>query len=252
MSFPIVVIAIVGILATATFLLAYYIFVIKCCLNAHRSDPDHILRRLSRSRRLLQRHFSSASAAPVDRRHGLVPSAIRAIPTFRYASSVAPAAAECAVCLLEFRDEERLRRLPVCAHAFHIDCIDTWLESNASCPLCRAEVTQPFPEDSVVIDIGEGTGKKWAGKAGSMGDECVEVRREKDESFAVQPMRRSLSMDSSSDRKLLVAVQEAVRRNPDLLFREGSSGGGVAQRLLFPFGRCRSSMRAVQPVETEV
>ncbi|KAI0513920.1 hypothetical protein KFK09_009952 [Dendrobium nobile] len=255
MSFPIVVIAIVGILGTASFLLIYYVFVIKCCLNIRISDPDRILRRLSRSRRRLHRRFSFTAAVPVERRHGLDCSAIRAIPTFRYSSSDAPPAVECAVCLLEFREDELLRRLPGCAHAFHIDCIDTWLESNASCPLCRSEVTKPA-EESVVIEIGE----KWVGKAGSMGDECVDVRREKDERFVVQPMRRSLSMDSSGDRKLLEAVQEALRRNPELLFREegsssGGGGGGRRQRLLIAFGGWRSgrsSRRAVQPVEMGV
>lgn len=101
-------------------------------------------------------------------------------------------------------------------------------------------------------------GEKWVGKVGSMGDECVEVRREKDERFVVQPMRRSLSMDSSGDRKVLEAVQEALRRNPELLFREdgsSSGGGGRGQRLLIAFGgwrSSRSSRRAVQPVEMEV
>jgi hypothetical protein len=44
---------------------------------------------------------------------------------------------DCAVCLCEFAGEDRLRLLPLCGHAFHIDCIDTWLLSNSTCPLCR-------------------------------------------------------------------------------------------------------------------
>ncbi|PWA98852.1 zinc finger, RING/FYVE/PHD-type [Artemisia annua] len=47
---------------------------------------------------------------------------------------------ECSVCLAAFEDVEVLRMLPKCKHAFHIECIDKWLEKNSSCPLCRFKV----------------------------------------------------------------------------------------------------------------
>jgi hypothetical protein len=47
---------------------------------------------------------------------------------------------ECSVCLSEFQENESLRLLPKCSHAFHLPCIDTWLKSHASCPLCRANI----------------------------------------------------------------------------------------------------------------
>lgn len=47
---------------------------------------------------------------------------------------------ECSVCLNEFEEDESLRLLPKCSHAFHINCIDTWLLSHKNCPLCRAPV----------------------------------------------------------------------------------------------------------------
>ncbi|XP_031474869.1 E3 ubiquitin-protein ligase ATL42-like [Nymphaea colorata] len=47
---------------------------------------------------------------------------------------------ECSVCLSRFDDKEVLRLLPKCKHAFHITCIDRWLESHSSCPLCRRQV----------------------------------------------------------------------------------------------------------------
>lgn len=47
---------------------------------------------------------------------------------------------ECSVCLGEFEEDESLRLLPKCSHAFHVPCIDTWLRSHKNCPLCRAPI----------------------------------------------------------------------------------------------------------------
>lgn len=52
---------------------------------------------------------------------------------------------DCAVCLLEFEDGDYIRTLPVCSHSFHVDCIDIWLKSHATCPLCRSGVVVPPP-----------------------------------------------------------------------------------------------------------
>lgn len=47
---------------------------------------------------------------------------------------------ECPVCLAEYKDKESLRTLGKCGHHFHQECIDEWLKSNASCPLCRVSL----------------------------------------------------------------------------------------------------------------
>ncbi len=57
--------------------------------------------------------------------------------------------ADCAVCLSEFGDADRLRLLPKCKHAFHHDCIDTWLLANSTCPLCRQSLLNPADGDSL-------------------------------------------------------------------------------------------------------
>ncbi|KAM1019979.1 hypothetical protein ACFX13_042032 [Malus domestica] len=44
----------------------------------------------------------------------------------------------CPVCLDEFEEGEYLRTLPECSHSFHVPCIDMWLYSQPSCPVCRA------------------------------------------------------------------------------------------------------------------
>uniref|UniRef100_A0A0E0K5G4 RING-type E3 ubiquitin transferase n=1 Tax=Oryza punctata TaxID=4537 RepID=A0A0E0K5G4_ORYPU len=78
------------------------------------------------------------------RPRGLDSSVVRMFPTMKYAEAkalrvgkVAGAALECAVCLSEFEDDEMLRFLPKCSHAFHPDCIGQWLASHVTCPVCR-------------------------------------------------------------------------------------------------------------------
>jgi len=77
---------------------------------------------------------------------GLDEAAIESIALTRYRAGGALGASDCTVCLGEFQDGELLRLLPKCAHAFHVQCIDTWLRAHVSCPLCRASVTDPAAE----------------------------------------------------------------------------------------------------------
>jgi len=103
---------------------------------------------------------ASASASERSRRGGsrkggLDAAAIAALPLVFY-REVRPHrvvdgredALECSVCLLEFDDDDALRLLPTCPHAFHPECIALWLERHATCPLCRASVhdAPPAPE----------------------------------------------------------------------------------------------------------
>ncbi|KAL4013350.1 hypothetical protein IC575_025516 [Cucumis melo] len=73
--------------------------------------------------------------------YGLDESVIKTIPLSVYTAKSRDR--ECAVCLLEFEDDDYVRTLPICSHAFHVDCIDVWLRSHANCPLCRAVVFRP-------------------------------------------------------------------------------------------------------------
>ncbi|KAF4351243.1 hypothetical protein G4B88_019345 [Cannabis sativa] len=55
----------------------------------------------------------------------------------------------CAVCLSEFAEEEELRILPECLHSFHKSCVDTWLFSHSTCPICRTKTAllSPLPPE---------------------------------------------------------------------------------------------------------
>mmetsp|Transcript_23148 Transcript_23148/g.34832 ORF Transcript_23148/g.34832 Transcript_23148/m.34832 type:complete len:133 (+) Transcript_23148:571-969(+) len=42
----------------------------------------------------------------------------------------------CSICLQPFEDGEEVRTIP-CLHQFHADCVDRWLTSSATCPVCK-------------------------------------------------------------------------------------------------------------------
>ncbi|CAM0883728.1 unnamed protein product [Alopecurus aequalis] len=76
-------------------------------------------------------------------------AAIRAIPTVEYSAQIELAvccSTECAICLAEFAQGERVRVLPRCHHGFHVRCIDRWLSARQTCPTCRREpFAKPVP-----------------------------------------------------------------------------------------------------------
>ncbi|XP_031285067.1 RING-H2 finger protein ATL13 [Pistacia vera] len=80
---------------------------------------------------------------------GVDQSFIDTLPVFYYKSIIGlKNPFDCAVCLCEFEPEDKLRLLPKCSHAFHMECIDTWLLSHSTCPLCRASLLPDFSSNN--------------------------------------------------------------------------------------------------------
>ncbi|MED6133359.1 hypothetical protein PIB30_027525 [Stylosanthes scabra] len=80
---------------------------------------------------------------------GVDQSFIDTLPVFHYKAIIGlKNPFDCAVCLCEFEPEDKLRLLPKCSHAFHMDCIDTWLLSHSTCPLCRATLLPDFSSNN--------------------------------------------------------------------------------------------------------
>ncbi|XP_024519414.1 putative RING-H2 finger protein ATL12 [Selaginella moellendorffii] len=81
---------------------------------------------------------------------GIDSAVVEGLPTFSFSSLKGNKdGLECAVCLCKYEEREILRLLPKCKHAFHVDCVDTWLGSHSTCPLCRSHVSA---EDLLVVD----------------------------------------------------------------------------------------------------
>ncbi|XP_057798090.1 RING-H2 finger protein ATL16-like [Salvia miltiorrhiza] len=140
-GFPMLAVAVLGITATAFLLVSYYIFVTKCCFRWHLIDP---LRRFPIRRARLNEDPPASSYSPASwQSRGLNELLIREIPTFQYnkQQGESSSVSKCVVCLNEFQENDMLRLLPKCSHAFHLDCIDVWLLSNSNCPLCRSAIS---------------------------------------------------------------------------------------------------------------
>ncbi|KAF6140947.1 hypothetical protein GIB67_030158 [Kingdonia uniflora] len=125
--------------------------------HAHSSDSNnwHLVDYITGARGILRRNSNGnavRNTGPTVR--GLDPSIVASFPIFVYSSVKSlrqdKPGLECAVCLSEFEDDDTLRLLTVCNHAFHPDCIDLWLVSHTTCPVCRRnlEPSENSPEKS--------------------------------------------------------------------------------------------------------
>lgn len=54
--------------------------------------------------------------------------------------------AACCICLGKYKDGVDLKELQ-CTHFFHVECVEKWLKINATCPLCKHEVSVSSADD---------------------------------------------------------------------------------------------------------
>ncbi|KAL0437882.1 UNVERIFIED_CONTAM: RING-H2 finger protein ATL7 [Sesamum latifolium] len=59
------------------------------------------------------------------------------LPVIVFKESFSVKDTQCSVCLGDYQAEDRLQQIPSCGHTFHMDCIDLWLATHTTCPLCR-------------------------------------------------------------------------------------------------------------------
>lgn len=104
--------------------------------------------------------------AMVPRTVGLERAVVEALPSFEYDG--VREGLECAVCLEEFEKGERGRTLPKCGHIFHLDCVDMWLHSHSTCPLCRMSVSDE-DEKPVEVTVVEVPAEEGAAVVGDVG-----------------------------------------------------------------------------------
>ncbi|KAK9144314.1 hypothetical protein Sjap_004217 [Stephania japonica] len=130
---------IIAIVVVTLLIGSYYTFFFKHCWNVNwrrRTGNVDSSEEINETNQNLSRHEPWQVSAT-----GLDDVSIKSIKAFWYKKGDgAIEGTDCPVCLGEFREDEKLRLLPKCSHAFHLSCIDTWLKSHSNCPLCRANV----------------------------------------------------------------------------------------------------------------
>ncbi|XP_042493250.1 RING-H2 finger protein ATL39-like [Macadamia integrifolia] len=134
-----VVISIFAIVAVLVFLIVFFRQVLHlvighyamAAINASRTDQP------TGNQRLEARQVQSQD--PFHR--GLDPSVITNLPVYVYKQTDQideNGTRECVVCLRCFEDEEIAMVLPNCKHLFHAQCINMWLKSHSTCPICSS------------------------------------------------------------------------------------------------------------------
>lgn len=281
-AFPIAIVIAIGFMVTTLILISYYFLVVRCWLRGGgASGLLHRARREDDRGGLAERvsavFFADHDAAELP--GGLDPDVVAALPVVRYYRRRARSASECAVCLGEFAPGERLKLLPGCSHAFHIDCIDTWLHHNVSCPLCRAVVTAvgvgPLARDDHdascrdLLQLGGGDARRVVDAAARVGyGSSCRFPTKAAPAVAQEPIARSFSMDcfagglgrkpqekepaagSCGEAGPSLAVA-AAGGSSDVADRGAGETSGRFRRLLSSFGLGRSSRSTVLPIHLD-
>ncbi|CAL4067735.1 unnamed protein product [Meganyctiphanes norvegica] len=77
---------------------------------------------------------------------GLIKTVIDQLPSYRYTGEKCDTKqTTCVICMSDFEIRQMLRVLP-CLHEFHTKCVDKWLKSNRTCPICRGDASEFLKE----------------------------------------------------------------------------------------------------------
>ncbi|KAK2977925.1 hypothetical protein RJ640_016602 [Escallonia rubra] len=122
----------------------------------------YILRRQARRRAALRQlgFFAAVQVQAGEQpKTGLDPLVISSLPSFVFKQTegeTGSAVMECAVCLSMLEDGETVRVLPNCKHKFHAECIDKWLSTQSTCPICRTDAEPRLmnePSDELAVGV---------------------------------------------------------------------------------------------------
>ncbi|KAK4396428.1 RING-H2 finger protein ATL52 [Sesamum angolense] len=213
-------ISMLGILLTSLALIVYHFFLIKYCMSRHHTATTQ-----------------PEPAAPSPT--GIDDKLLQTIPVFTFSAVKRDMdQEECVVCLGELEDDDMVRLLPNCKHAFHLPCIDRWFAAHASCPLCRSPAVVeeinvvPCPESHRTSD--------------SDCETSTSVPSPREQSFGLLRHCASLVLPPPVDRRSLPRLKRSMSMDQSLVVINlqrancfsGSSSSSSRGRVLRRSGSC--------------
>lgn len=229
-NFSPLVIAIIGILASAFLLVSYYTLISKYCGkvdSATREEHDDSI-----EEELEENHNPSLHEPWNVATTGLDEALIKSITVCKYKKEEGLVEGiDCSVCLSEFQEDESLRLLPKCSHAFHLPCIDRWLKFHSNCPLCRANIVSlnaaPLPLPAPVTETPSSNetlpaATQQANENEALAQDIESCVREEEmmhgDVFPKTPLRTFSDLGNSEERDTIIEIRdiaglEHVRRS---------------------------------------
>ncbi|KAK0572598.1 hypothetical protein LWI29_033972 [Acer saccharum] len=202
---------VIGILCVMFFLTFFLLIYAKYCHRGSSSAANHT-----------DNQQNPAFIRSSSRFSGIDKTVIESLPFFRFSSlRGSKQGLECAVCLSKFEDIEILRLLPKCRHAFHINCIDQWLEKHSSCPLCRHKLSI---EDPTIFTYSNSMRLMFNQSSDLREDSNIElfVQREEEEEdhkgssrFSIGSSFRKTKEPDKEEDQILIQVEEDVDSEDD-------------------------------------
>lgn len=153
------------------------LFFYLCYLRRQRADWSSIRMRAPYAN---NNHDLSRSGS------GLKKELREMLPIIVYKESFSVKDTQCSVCLADYEAEDRLQQIPACGHTFHMDCIDHWLTTHTTCPLCRLSLLPPGKSSTELQAVHVETSQEEASEANSDGAPRQERPRICEETQAIQ------------------------------------------------------------------
>ncbi|XP_010920981.1 RING-H2 finger protein ATL2-like [Elaeis guineensis] len=156
--------------------------------------------------------------------NGVDAKVVASLPLFVYRSKEHENGLHCVVCLSVMVEDEIGRVLPKCKHRFHVECIDMWLMSHSTCPICRAPVRTDEPASvgdgaplAVLVGVEEEPGsgdEEFSDLSGTVeGEVVVEMPVSSDESSTNSGSSSSSSSSASTSSSVGCSLKRMLSRS---------------------------------------
>lgn len=228
-------ISMLGIVCTSIVIIFYHLFLVKYCITRHGGATTAAM---------------APQASPVAEPRPFTGVDEKLLQTILISTFAAVKGGmdqeECVVCLGVLEDDDAVRLLPNCKHAFHLQCVDRWFVAHATCPLCRSPILEKLdlePSDDGgerrSVDANRETGESSAGANTSRASPSPRARP----SFGLLRHCASLVHTAPADRRASASrLKRSLSMDQSLavIDREGAnmSSGPSSRRMLARSGSC--------------